>query len=242
MPCRLPHMLPLLQLQAEAVFQKSWEVLNFKLSSSIFWSTLHSPVSLFCKQCFCAQSYVSQLVPTFLLPFTLKSNVGFVQCCTVMRDVLNEECFSSGALSFVLHLDVHLGEIIAAYGRTTYAILFAIVFAETGLIVTPFLPGERYTIIWSYLLVGKHTSVAASQEAMVFRSSMCPKAQLSMIIKLSMWCCNCIDHYWQSSMFMVACLRLFMACLYEPHFDTVWQVTPSSLLLAHWQPLESWMS
>lgn len=41
----------------------------------------------------------------------------------------------------MLHLDVHLGEIIARYGRTTYAILFAIVFCETGLVVTPFLPG-----------------------------------------------------------------------------------------------------
>lgn len=46
------------------------------------------------------------------------------------------------ALSFVLHLDVHLGEIVAKYGMATYGILFAIVFAETGLVVTPFLPGD----------------------------------------------------------------------------------------------------
>ena len=43
---------------------------------------------------------------------------------------------------FVLHLDVHLAELTAQYGTTTYAILFAIVFAETGLVVTPFLPGD----------------------------------------------------------------------------------------------------
>ena len=49
---------------------------------------------------------------------------------------------ASKALSFVLHLDVHLGEIVASYGTATYAILFAIVFAETGLVVTPFLPGD----------------------------------------------------------------------------------------------------
>ncbi|KAL4446851.1 hypothetical protein ABPG77_008095 [Micractinium sp. CCAP 211/92] len=48
----------------------------------------------------------------------------------------------STALSFVLHLDVHLGEIVAKYGMATYGILFAIVFAETGLVVTPFLPGD----------------------------------------------------------------------------------------------------
>lgn len=38
----------------------------------------------------------------------------------------------AAALSFVLHLDVHLGEIVAKYGMATYGILFAIVFAETG--------------------------------------------------------------------------------------------------------------
>jgi membrane-associated protein len=41
-----------------------------------------------------------------------------------------------------LHLDLHLAEIIASYGSWTYAILFLIVFCETGLVVTPFLPGD----------------------------------------------------------------------------------------------------
>ena len=46
------------------------------------------------------------------------------------------------SISFVLHLDVHLGDIVSKYGMATYAILFAIVFAETGLVVTPLLPGD----------------------------------------------------------------------------------------------------
>jgi membrane-associated protein len=46
------------------------------------------------------------------------------------------------ALDFFLHLDRHLSEIIAQYGTWTYAILAAIVFAETGLVVTPLLPGD----------------------------------------------------------------------------------------------------
>jgi membrane-associated protein len=46
------------------------------------------------------------------------------------------------AVAFVLHLDVHLVELVAKYGAATYAIVFAIVFAETGLVVTPFLPGD----------------------------------------------------------------------------------------------------
>src|SRR4030066_2404990 len=41
-----------------------------------------------------------------------------------------------------LHLDEHLSEVIANYGTWTYAILFAIIFMETGLVVTPFLPGD----------------------------------------------------------------------------------------------------
>jgi membrane-associated protein len=41
-----------------------------------------------------------------------------------------------------LHLDRHLSELIAQYGSWTYGILFLIVFCETGLVVTPFLPGD----------------------------------------------------------------------------------------------------
>ncbi|GAB1349644.1 DedA family protein [Ignavibacteriales bacterium] len=43
---------------------------------------------------------------------------------------------------FILHVDVHLGELIRDYGALTYGILFLIVFCETGLVVTPFLPGD----------------------------------------------------------------------------------------------------
>lgn len=45
-------------------------------------------------------------------------------------------------VQFVLHLDVHLAELVARHGVLIYAILFAIVFCETGLVVTPFLPGD----------------------------------------------------------------------------------------------------
>lgn len=45
-------------------------------------------------------------------------------------------------VDFILHIDQHLREIVANYGLWTYGVLFLIVFAETGLVVTPFLPGD----------------------------------------------------------------------------------------------------
>jgi membrane-associated protein len=45
-------------------------------------------------------------------------------------------------VDFVLHLDKHLNAIIQTYGVWTYALLFLIIFLETGLVVTPFLPGD----------------------------------------------------------------------------------------------------
>ena len=45
-------------------------------------------------------------------------------------------------IDFIVHIDVHLDAIIREYGTWTYGILFLIIFAETGLVVTPFLPGD----------------------------------------------------------------------------------------------------
>lgn len=45
-------------------------------------------------------------------------------------------------IDILLHLDVHLAELTSNYGTWVYLILFLIIFAETGLIVTPFLPGD----------------------------------------------------------------------------------------------------
>lgn len=45
-------------------------------------------------------------------------------------------------VEFILHLDAHLIEFVAEYGAWVYVALFATIFAETGLVVAPFLPGE----------------------------------------------------------------------------------------------------
>ncbi len=50
--------------------------------------------------------------------------------------------FLQQILDFVLHIDKHLLEICTQYGAWVYAILFVVIFCETGFVVTPFLPGD----------------------------------------------------------------------------------------------------
>ena len=50
-------------------------------------------------------------------------------------------------LDIVLHLDTHLLNLVADYGVWIYAILFAIIFSETGFVVTPFLPGDSLLFV-----------------------------------------------------------------------------------------------
>ena len=50
-------------------------------------------------------------------------------------------------MDFVLHVDVHLREFVEQYGAWVYALLFLIVFVETGLVVMPFLPGDSLLFI-----------------------------------------------------------------------------------------------
>lgn len=50
--------------------------------------------------------------------------------------------FLQSVIDVFLHLDKHLLEIIQTYGTWTYAILFLVIFCETGLVITPFLPGD----------------------------------------------------------------------------------------------------
>ena len=55
--------------------------------------------------------------------------------------------FIAQFLDIVLHLDKHLALLVAEYGVWIYAILFLIVFCETGLVVTPFLPGDSLLFV-----------------------------------------------------------------------------------------------
>lgn len=50
-------------------------------------------------------------------------------------------------IDFILHVDVHLANFVQAYGPWVYALLFAIIFVETGLVVMPFLPGDSLLFV-----------------------------------------------------------------------------------------------
>jgi membrane-associated protein len=50
-------------------------------------------------------------------------------------------------IDFILHVDVHLANFVQAYGPWVYALLFAIVFVETGVVVMPFLPGDSLLFV-----------------------------------------------------------------------------------------------
>lgn len=59
-------------------------------------------------------------------------------------------------LDFFLHLDVHLEAFVTQFGPWVYALLFLIVFAETGLVVTPFLPGDSLLFATGALAATMH--------------------------------------------------------------------------------------
>ena len=65
-------------------------------------------------------------------------------------------------LDFILHVDVHLQSLMNNYGLWVYAILFLIIFCETGLVVTPFLPGDS-------LLFGAQSDLARDAAARLDR-------------------------------------------------------------------------
>jgi membrane-associated protein len=70
-------------------------------------------------------------------------------------------------VDFVLHIDVHLQDIIAHYGLWTYGLLFFVIFAETGFVVTPFLPGDSLLFAAGALSAGSVLNVHVLALALV---------------------------------------------------------------------------
>ena len=62
-------------------------------------------------------------------------------------------------IDFILHIDQHLADIVNQYHTLTYLILFLIIFAETGFVVTPFLPGDSLLFATGALIAGDKTDL-----------------------------------------------------------------------------------
>lgn len=68
--------------------------------------------------------------------------------------------FLKSLVDFILHIDTHLSAIISQYHGLTYLILFAIIFAETGFVVTPFLPGDSLLFAAGALIAAGDTGLS----------------------------------------------------------------------------------
>ncbi len=75
-------------------------------------------------------------------------------------------------IDIVLHLDKHLAVLVQQYGVWIYAILFAIIFSETGFVVTPFLPGD------SLLFVAGALAALGGMDIVILTASLCVAATL----------------------------------------------------------------
>jgi len=73
---------------------------------------------------------------------------------------------------FVVHLDAHLATFVAQHGAWVYALLFAIVFCETGLVVTPFLPGDSLLFVVGALAAAGGMDIALVM-ALLIAAALC---------------------------------------------------------------------
>lgn len=68
--------------------------------------------------------------------------------------------FAAQFIDVLLHLDVHLNEWVVSFGPWIYAALFLVVFCETGLVVTPFLPGDSLLFALGALSAGENAALS----------------------------------------------------------------------------------
>ncbi len=75
--------------------------------------------------------------------------------------------FAASLWDLAVHLDVHLAAFVARHGAWVYGLLFAIVFCETGLVVTPFLPGDSLLFVTGTLAAAGGMDIAVVMATLV---------------------------------------------------------------------------
>ena len=74
---------------------------------------------------------------------------GIAKHCLFFPVIDKKMEFIQLVIDFILHIDQHMVQLVQDYHQWTYAILFVIIFCETGLVVTPFLPGDSLLFMLS---------------------------------------------------------------------------------------------
>ena len=107
------------------------------------------------------------------------------------------------AWEIAIHLDVHLAEFVAAHGAWVYALLFVIVFIETGLVVWPFLPGDSLLFVTGAIAAAGGMDIAAVMAVLVAAALTGDNVNYS----IGRWIGPRVFHYEQSRWFNPAHLK-----------------------------------
>jgi membrane-associated protein len=118
----------------------------------------------------------------------------------------------SQAWGIAVHLDAHLAEFVAVHGAWVYALLFAIVFVETGLVVWPFLPGDSLLFVTGAIAAAGGMDIAAVVAVLVAAALTGDNVNYG----IGRWIGPRVFHYEESRWFSPAHLKRAHA-FYERH-------------------------
>jgi len=130
-------------------------------------------------------------------------------------------------IDFFLHLDVHLAELVKDYGNWIYGILFLVVFCETGLVATPFLPGDSLLFVAGALasVGGNHINVHIMVLLLIFAAV------------LGDACNYAIGKFFGEKLFRNPASRIFKRSYLERTHDFYEKYGGKTIILARFVPI-----
>jgi len=120
--------------------------------------------------------------------------------------------FLTALVGVALHLDTHLAEFVAQHGAWVYALLFVIVFIETGLVIWPFLPGDSLLLVAGAIAAAGGMDIAAVMATLVAAALTGDNVNYT----IGRWIGPRVFHYEKSRWFNPAHLKRANA-FYEKH-------------------------